>query len=133
VIGARGPLVAYNAFLDTDDVTVAKRIAKTIRTSSGGLPALKAIGLLVDGRAQVSMNVVNYREASLHAVTEAVRAEAAKHGATVTETELIGLVPQAALIDAALAYLGLPPQVREQILERRIGAATDDYREIIFE
>lgn len=133
VIGARGPLVAYNAFLDTDDVTIAKQIARAVRASSGGLPYLKAIGLLVDGRAQVSMNVINYRETSLHTITEAVRTEAAKHGASVTETELIGLVPQAALIDAALAYLGLPPNVRDQILEQRVGAATNDYREIIFE
>ncbi len=133
VVGARGPLVAYNAYLNTADVSVARAIARAVRASSGGLPYLKAIGLLVDGRAQVSMNVINFRETSLVTITEAVRAEAAKHGVTVTETELVGLVPQAALLDAALDYLGLPRSTRTLILEQRIGQATQDYREIIFE
>jgi glutamate formiminotransferase len=133
VVGARGPLVAYNAYLNTTDVTIARQIARAVRTSSGGLPYLKAIGLLVGGRAQVSMNVINFQHTSLHTITEAVRAEAAKHGTTVTETELVGLVPQAALIDAALDYLGLPRSTRALILEQRIGQATTDFQEITFE
>lgn len=133
VIGARQPLVAYNAYLDVADVGIAKRIAKAVRASSGGLPYLKAIGLLVDGQAQVSMNLVDYRQTSLFAVMQAVRAEAAKHGATVTHTELIGLIPQQALFDAAFAHLGLPVTTQQQILEQRVGAVTHDYREITFE
>lgn len=133
VIGAREPLIAYNAYLNTDNVQIAKRIASAVRASSGGLPHLKALGLLVDGRAQVSMNVVDYRQTSLFDVMQAVDAQAAEHGVQVTETELIGLVPQAALLDAALAYLRLPLHTRAQILEQRVGAATNDYREIPFE
>ncbi len=133
VIGAREPLIAYNAYLNTDNVQIAKRIASAVRASSGGLPHLKALGLLVNGRAQVSMNVVDYRQTSLFDVMQAVDAQAAEHGVQVTETELIGLVPQAALLDAALAYLRLPLHTRAQILEQRVGAATNDYREIPFE
>ncbi|MEL6269246.1 MAG: glutamate formimidoyltransferase [Chloroflexota bacterium] len=133
VVGAREPLVAYNAYLDTDDVSIAKAIAKAVRASSGGLPFLKAIGLLVDGRAQVSMNVIDFRQISLHTVTEAVRAEATKHGTTVTRTELIGLVPQQALIDAAIESLALPANVRDLILEQRVGAATGNFQTIPFE
>ncbi len=132
VTGARPPLIAFNAYLDTDDVAVAKQIARTVRESSGGLPYLKALGLLVDGRAQVSMNVIDFRETSLHTIMEAVRAAAATHGTIVTETELVGLVPQAALLDAALAYLGLPASVRDLTLENRLGGATGDYQEIPF-
>lgn len=133
VIGVRAPLIAYNAFLDTDDVSIARAIAAQVRESGGGLVHLRALGLLVDGRAQVSMNVMDYRKTSLYDVTEAVRVAAQQHGVHVTETELVGLVPQAALIDAALRYLGLPPQVKEQTLEQRLGAALNDYREIVFE
>ena len=70
VIGARGPLIAFNAYLDTDDVQIARQIARAVRTSSGGLPHLKALGLLVDGRTQVSMNVIDYRQTSLHTILE---------------------------------------------------------------
>lgn len=133
VTGARGPLIAFNAYLDTNDVTVARRVARTVRASSGGLPYLKALGLLVDGRAQVSMNVIDYRQTSLHTILEAVRAAAIEYDAVVTETELVGLVPQAALLDAALAYLGLPASVRDLTLENRLGATTGDYQEIPFE
>ncbi|MEM6527613.1 MAG: glutamate formimidoyltransferase [Chloroflexota bacterium] len=133
VIGAREPLVAYNAYLSTDDVSIAKAIAKAVRASGGGLPYLKAIGLLVDGRAQVSMNLIDFRQTPLYIVTEAVRTEAAKHGTIVTETELVGLVPQQALIDAAIASLGLPDTVRNLILEQGVGAATGNFQQIPFE
>jgi glutamate formiminotransferase len=132
-IGARGPLIAFNAYLDTAEVEIARQISQTVRASGGGLPGIKALGLLVDGQAQVSMNVVDYRRTSLFTVLEAVRAEAVRHGVRVTRTELVGLVPQAALIDSALAYLGLPAEARELVLEGRLGAATGDYREIEFE
>lgn len=132
-ISARGPLIAFNAFLDTDDVHIAQEIALTVRESGGGLPHLKALGLLVNGRAQVSMNVIDFRRTGLHTILEAVRSEAVKRGTTVTHTELIGLMPQAALIDSALAYLGLPKEAGNLILESRLGAATGDYRMIDFD
>jgi glutamate formiminotransferase len=133
IIGARGPLIAFNAFLDTDDIQVAKAIAKAVRAAGGGLAHLKALGLSVAGQAQVSMNVVDYRQTSLFAIMDTVRDQARQHGVTVTHTELVGLTPQAALINTALAYLQLPPEAREKTLESRLGALTGDYREIIFE
>ena len=132
-VGARDPLIAFNAYLNTDDVTVAQAIALAIRASGGGLPYLKALGLLVDGRAQVSMNVIDYRKTSLAMIMARLREEVARHGVAITETELIGLIPQSALIDYALASLQLPAQTRDQVLERRLGAATGDYREVTFE
>ncbi len=132
-VGARDPLIAFNAYLNTDDVAVAQAIALAIRASGGGLPYLKALGLLVKGRAQVSMNVIDFRRTSLATIMDRLRAEAARHGVEVVETELIGLVPQAALIDYAIASLQLPPPTRDQVLERRLGAATGDYREVTFE
>ncbi|MCC6804019.1 MAG: glutamate formimidoyltransferase [Anaerolineae bacterium] len=132
-VGARGPLVAFNAYLDTDDVSIADSIAQSIRASGGGLLYLKALGLLVGGRAQVSMNVIDYRKTSLFTIMETLRDEAKKHGVAVTHTELVGLVPQAVLLDFALAGLQLPPSARDQVLEHRLGAATGDYREVAFE
>lgn len=133
VVGTRGPLIAFNAYLNTDDVTLARQIARAIRESSGGLPHVKAIGLLVKGQAQVSMNILDYRQTGLYAIVEAVRHEAMKVGLVVERTELIGLAPQMALIEAALAYLGLPAGAASQLLEPRLGAVYDDYREIVFE
>jgi glutamate formiminotransferase len=133
IIGARGPLIAFNAYLNTDDVEIAQQIAVSIRESGGGLPFLKAQGLLVAGQTQVSMNVTDFRRTSLYVIMEALRAEARKHGVTVTHTELIGLTPQAALIDCAVESLGLPPQARSQVLERRLGAAMGDYGEVPFD
>ncbi len=133
VIGARGPLIAFNVYLDTDDVTIAQQIARTIRTSGGGLPALKALGLLVGGSAQVSMNLTDFRKTSLHAVMGAVRDEAASHGVSVTRSELIGLIPEMALLDYALEDLQLPAQSRDNILEFRLGHVTGDYRPLAFE
>ena len=131
-IGAREPLIAFNAYLDTDDVTIAQDVAVSVRESGGGLPHLKALGLLVDGQAQVSMNVINFRKTSLHTIVERVREEAAKHGATISHTELVGLVPRAALLDSALEALQLPAQVRDLVLEARLGAASDDYSDVNF-
>jgi glutamate formiminotransferase len=132
-IGAREPLIAFNAYLSTDDVHIAQHIAQKVRASSGGLPYLKALGLLVNGQAQVSMNVVDYRKTSLFTILEAVRSEARQQGVVVTHTELVGLIPQAALINAALAYLQLPLSTSELMLEKRLGALTGDYREVMFE
>ncbi len=132
-VGARAPLIAFNAYLNSDDVRTAEAIALAIRESGGGLPKLKALGLLVNGQAQVSMNVIDYRETGLFTIMAALRTEAEKYGVSVTHTELVGLVPQAALIDYALSALQLPQETATRILERRLGAATGDYRPVSFE
>jgi glutamate formiminotransferase/formiminotetrahydrofolate cyclodeaminase len=123
VIGARRPLIAFNIYLTTPDVAIAKEIAKTVRASSGGMPAVKALGLEVDGRAQVSMNLTDYRRSSLPAVVEAVRAEAARHGTDILRSELVGLIPLEALIDAAGDALHLEGFEPAQILEVRLASA----------
>lgn len=122
VIGARAPLIAYNIFLTTDDVEIAKQIAKAIRHSSGGMHYLKALGLQVEGRAQVSMNFTDFTHTPLARVTELIRREAQRHGVSVEHAELVGLVPQAALIDAAQWYLQLDPFRPDQVLEARLYA-----------
>lgn len=132
-IGARGPLVAFNAFLDTSDAAVARAIATTIRESGGGLPKVRALGLFVNGRAQVSMNIIDFRVTGLFSALEAVRKEAARYGATVTHTELVGLIPDEALVQAGLAALQLPSSAANLILERRIGAINGDFSPIPFE
>lgn len=132
-IGARGPLIAFNIFLNTENVDIAKAIARAVRESGGGLPYLKALGLVVDGQAQVSMNVIDYRKTGLYTIYQAVHTQAKLHGVTITHTELVGLLPQEALIDAGLTALQLPAAVRELILERLVGQYTGDYREIPFE
>jgi glutamate formiminotransferase / formiminotetrahydrofolate cyclodeaminase len=123
VIGARHPLIAYNVYLNTSDVSVAKKIAKAIRHSGGGLRYVKGLGLLVEGQAQVSMNLTNFRGTPLPLVMETIRREAARYGAAVHHSELVGLIPQEALIDAAVWYLQLDAFEREQILEQRLASA----------
>ncbi len=120
VIGARHPLIAYNVYLDCDDVSIAKAVAKVVRQSSGGLPSVKALGMLVEGRAQVSMNLTNFRQTSIQTAVEAVRSEAARLGATIHHSELVGLVPQEALTETAARYLQLDGFKSEQILENRL-------------
>lgn len=122
VIGARQPLIAYNVYLTTDDVSVAKKIAKTLRFSSGGLRYAKALGLLVEGRAQVSINLTNFHGTPLAQVVELVRREAIRYGAAIHHCELVGLIPQEALIDAARWYLQLDQFEPEQILEYRLAS-----------
>lgn len=120
IVGARQPLIAYNIYLHTADVEVAKRIAKAVRGSSGGLRGVRALGMLVEGRAQVSMNLVDFRTTPIHRVVEMVAREAATYGVLVAESELIGLIPEDALLDAARFYLRLHGMKDEQILERRL-------------
>jgi glutamate formiminotransferase/formiminotetrahydrofolate cyclodeaminase len=122
VIGARQPLIAYNVYLTTDDVTIAEKIAKTVRFSSGGLRFVKALGMLVEGRAQISMNLTNFRKTSLPLVIEAIRREAARYGVMIHHAELVGLIPEAALVDAAVWYLQLDQFKPEQILEQKLYA-----------
>ena len=133
VIGARQPLIAFNAYLDTDDVDIAQQIAVEIRESGGGLAFLKALGLLVAGQAQVSMNIIDFRQTSLFTIMSALHELVNKYNVSVTHTELVGLIPQSALVNTALSYLQLPVKSRDLILESRIGAAIGDYREIQFE
>ncbi len=119
-IGARPPLIAFNVYLTGDDVRIAQAIAKAVRHSSGGLRYVKALGLLVEGRAQVSMNLTNYRKTPIARVVELIRAEAARYGVAIAESEIVGLVPQEALLDAAVHYLQLHRFSADQVLENRL-------------
>ncbi len=120
VIGARAALVAFNIYLTTDDVDIAKKIAKAVRQSSGGLRYVKGLGLLVDGRAQVSMNLTNFRETPIARVVEFIRREAQRYGVGIHHSELVGLIPQEALVDAAVWYTSLDGFDKQQILESRL-------------
>lgn len=121
-IGARRLLVAFNVDLDTADVAVARAIARTVRESSGGLPAVRAIGLYLATRrrAQVSMNLLDYERTSLATAFDAVRSEAGRRGVAVAGTELVGLVPQAAVPGDLASRLGI---AETAVLERRLAAA----------
>ncbi len=120
VIGARQPLVAFNVYLTTDELVVAKKIAKTVRHSSGGFRYVKALGMLVEGRAQVTMNLTNFHGTPVALVVEAIRREAARYGVAIHHTELVGLIPQEALVDAAVWYLQLDQFEQTQVLESRL-------------
>ena len=122
VIGARMPLIAYNINLDTDQLDVARKIAATVRFSSGGLPHVKAMGVALEDRGivQVSMNLTNYQEMPILRVFDAVKAEAERHGVRVLESEIVGLVPAAALVDTSERNLQLNSFTRSQILEERL-------------
>ena len=132
VVGARRPLIAFNANLKTSDLSIAKRIAKSIRQSSGGLPCLKAIGveLASRGMVQVAMNLTDYRVTPMHRALQAVQAEAVKLGVEVAGSELIGLAPQAALDQAAVAALQLERLAPDQILETRIAEVTANQKTV---
>ncbi len=121
VIGVRDFLVAYNVYLDTDNVEVAKEIGRSIRHLSGGLRYVKALGMEVEGKAQVSMNLTNYRKTPIFRVVEMIRREAARYGANITHSELIGMIPQQALFDAAVWYLQLDGFSEQQVLEYKIA------------
>jgi len=122
IVGARPVLIAWNVNLRTADIRVAKRIAKAIRESDGGLPAVRAKGFeLADrGLVQVSMNMVDYRKTSLVQAYEAIRSLAAKEGVEIAESEIVGLVPLDALVDGATQYFKLARFHREEILETRL-------------
>ena len=120
VIGARQPLIAFNVYLTCDDVSLAQKIAKAVRNSSGGLRFIKAMGVLVEGRAQVSMNLTNFRQTPIARVVEMVRREASRYGVGIHHTELVGLIPQEALNDAAVWYTQLDGFQPDQILEQRL-------------
>lgn len=119
-IGARMPLIAFNVNLDTADVSIASRIAKAIRGSSGGFQYCKAIGILLEDRniAQVSMNMVNYEGTPLYYAYEMIRVLAERYGVRILNSELVGLTPAKALVDCAEYYLKLENfHCREQVME----------------
>lgn len=124
VIGARQPLIAFNVYLTTSDVAIANKIARAIRHSSGGLRYVKSMGVMVEGKAQVSMNLTNYRKTSMARVVEMIRREAERYGVQVHHSELVGLVPTEALVDAAVWYLQMDQFEPEQVLETRLYQQT---------
>ena len=126
VIGARAPLIAFNVYLSTTDVEIARKIARAIRHQTGGLRFVKALGLLVDGKAQVSMNLTDYTQTAIFRVVEMVRREAQRYGVAIQSTELIGLIPQQALFDAAQWYLQIDNFTPQQVLENRLTDAGSD-------
>ena len=123
VIGAREFLIAFNVYLTTDNPKIAKAIAKTIRHSSGGLRYVKALGLMVEGQAQVSMNLTDYRKTSIPLVLETIRRAAQRYGVTISHTELVGLIPQDALVDTAVWYTQMDLFKPDQVLEKKMYAA----------
>lgn len=123
IVGARKFLIAYNIFLNTPDVEVARKVARAVRTSSGGLPYVKASGFLVRGQAQVSMNLTDFERTSMEQVFAAVQSEAAKHGAEIASSELIGLVPKKALEHVTPDALRMENFDPSRILENRLAAA----------
>lgn len=122
VVGARQPLIAYNVYLKTKDVSVAREIAKRVRTRGGSLPAVKALGFEIPhrGLVQVSMNLTDFHQTSLLKAYQAVTAEAQRLGVEVAHSELVGLVPLAAVADAVTQALRLEGFSPTQILERRL-------------
>jgi glutamate formiminotransferase / 5-formyltetrahydrofolate cyclo-ligase len=122
VIGARMPLIAYNINLATDRLDVAKKIAAAIRHSSGGFRFVKAMGIPLEDRGivQVSMNLTNYEKTPIYRVFDVVKREAERYGVNVLESEVVGLVPSAALVATAEYYLQLEAFKQDQVLEARL-------------
>ncbi len=127
-VGARHPLIAYNIVLNTSDLSIAQTIAKTIRTSSGGLPAVKALGmeLKTQGFVQVSINLTNYRQTPLHVVFEKVKEEAEQCGVSIKGSQLVGLIPQEAAPLAAGYDLKCDSLDSGHILESRLRRCQTD-------
>lgn len=121
-IGARMPLVAFNVNLNTNDMTIADRIAKNVRHLSGGLRFCKAIGIELEDRGivQISMNMTDFTKTPLYRVVELIRIEAKRYGVSIVGSEIIGLVPMDALIGTAEYYLGIEDFSYDQVLEKRI-------------
>lgn len=126
LIGARPLLVAYNAYLNTDNVEIAKKVARAIRNSSGGLRNVKSSGFLVNGKAQVSMNLTDIEQTPIYRAMELLRLEASRYGAAVESCELVGLIPEAALTDSVQWYLQLDNFDPSRILERRLTQAEQE-------
>jgi glutamate formiminotransferase len=122
VVGARKALIAYNVFLNTSNVDIAKKIAKAVRFSTGGLRFVKGAGFLVRGLAQVSMNLTDFEQTPIHRVFEFVKREAARYGAVPISSELVGLIPKLALEQAAEWFLQVENFDSSLILENRLAA-----------
>jgi glutamate formiminotransferase / formiminotetrahydrofolate cyclodeaminase len=122
VVGARKFLIAYNIFLNTPDVDIAKKIAKAVRFSSGGLRYVKGAGFPVRGLAQVSMNLTDFEQTPIHRVFEYVKREAARYGVTPVSSEIVGLIPKKALEQAAEWFLQVENFDSSLILENRLTA-----------
>src|SRR5262245_55856859 len=124
VVGARKPLIAYNINLNTSNVGIAKYIAKRIRFSSGGFRYVKAMGVLLKDRnqAQVSMNLTDFEQTPMELVFETVRREAERYGVSVGSSEIVGLIPQKALLRSAEFFLRVENFRPEMILENRLDA-----------
>ena len=122
VVGARKALIAYNVFLNTPDIEIAKKIARAVRFSSGGLRFVKAAGFLVRGLAQVSMNLTDFEQTPVHRVFELVKREAARYGVAPLSSEIVGLIPKAALESAAEWFLQVENFDSSLILENRLSA-----------
>ncbi|HYY94260.1 MAG TPA: glutamate formimidoyltransferase [Pyrinomonadaceae bacterium] len=127
IVGVRPLLIAYNVTLKTRDIAVARRIARAVRERDGGLLHLKALGFELESRGvvQVSMNLTSYERTNLHQAFEAVRREAERLGVEVIASEVVGLVPQAALDRAAAHFLKLENYSPDLVLENRIAAAIE--------
>lgn len=126
MIGARPFLIAYNIYLNSDDAGIADQIARQVRFIGGGLRFVQAKGFLVEGQAQVSMNLTNFAKTPIFRVQEMVRREAARYGLSITKAELIGMIPQTALLDAAKYYLQLNEMEDGQVLELRLQDEEDE-------
>src|SRR5216110_3914622 len=122
VVGARKFLIAYNIFLNTPDVDIAKKVAKAVRFYSGGLRFVKGAGFLVRGLAQVSMNLTDFEQTPVHRVFEMVKREAARYGVTPLSSEIVGLIPKRALEQAAEWFLQVENFDSSLILENRLAA-----------
>jgi len=124
VVGARQPLIAFNVNLASDNIEAAKAIAAAVRESSGGLPCVKALGLSLTHRrlAQVSMNLTDFTRTPIHVVFDAVREQAERRGERVLESELIGLIPAAALEATSADALQLAHFTPQQVLETRLAS-----------
>lgn len=122
VVGARKALIAYNVFLNTTDVDIAKKIAKAVRFSSGGMRYVKGAGFLVRGLAQVSMNLTDFEQTPIHRVFELVKREASRYGVQPISSEIVGLIPKKALEQAAEWFLQVENFDSSLILENRLAA-----------
>jgi glutamate formiminotransferase / 5-formyltetrahydrofolate cyclo-ligase len=122
IIGARNYLIAWNVNLNTDQLDIAKAIAKKVRFSSGGFPCVKALGLyLADkGQVQVSMNLTDFTQTSMHQVFDCIREEAASRGVSIACSEVIGMLPLQAVVDSASHYLEIDDFSINRVLENRL-------------
>jgi len=124
-LGVRGPLIAFNVNLQTEDVEIAQQISRLVRARSGGLPAVKAIGVSLNhrGLVQVSVNLTNFRQTPLHRVFNLIQREADKLGVEVENCEIVGLVPEDALMATAARCLRLNGFTPGQVLEARLRSS----------